>query len=99
MSRLPKAEPIKEVLAWWLRSRTTVSCPWIRQRLRMGHELHVRCEPRDAWPRRAGGRWALGSANCDDRLQGNTEKRPRIGWIMAIRKVSGLTLLRPSLSL
>jgi hypothetical protein len=31
----------KQVLAWWLRSRTGVSCRWISERLGMGHESSV----------------------------------------------------------
>ena len=51
-NRLPKSEPIKEVLAWWLRSRTTESCRWISDRLCMGHEADVsRAVRRVAEPR------------------------------------------------
>lgn len=31
----------KQLLAWWLRSRTAVSCRWISDRLAMGHESNV----------------------------------------------------------
>jgi len=31
----------KQVLAWWLRSRTSVSCRWIGERLGMGDESSV----------------------------------------------------------
>lgn len=36
-----KATTEKQLLAWWLRSQTTVSCRWIASRLGMGHESSV----------------------------------------------------------
>lgn len=41
LERLPKGAPEKQVLAWWLRRRTTVSRRWIAGRLRMGDTSRV----------------------------------------------------------
>ena len=40
-ARAPKNLLEKQVLAWWLRQRTTVSRRWISQRLGMGEESGV----------------------------------------------------------
>ena len=37
----PKGMAEKEVLAWWLRGRTTVGRRWLSERLRMGEESRV----------------------------------------------------------
>jgi len=41
LAELPKGAVEKQVLAWALRSRTTLSRAWIAQRLGMGHETRV----------------------------------------------------------
>ena len=41
MKALPKSAPEKQVLAWWLRQRTTVSLGWLGERLGMGHYTRV----------------------------------------------------------
>ena len=41
MRELPRNAPEKEVLAWWLRQRTTVSLRWLSERLAMGHFSRV----------------------------------------------------------
>jgi hypothetical protein len=41
LARAPKNLLEKQVLAWWLRQRTTVSRRWISQRLGMGEESGV----------------------------------------------------------
>ena len=37
----PKQTPEKEVLAWWLRERTTVTLRWVSEELGMGHYTRV----------------------------------------------------------
>jgi hypothetical protein len=34
---MPKSAPEKDVLAWWLRQRTTLSLRWVGEHLVMGH--------------------------------------------------------------
>ena len=41
LQALPKGADTKLVLAWGLRSQTTMSRSWIAQRLGMGHETRV----------------------------------------------------------
>ena len=41
LEQLPKTAPEKVALAWWLRRRTTVSLPWVSERLGMGHYTRV----------------------------------------------------------
>lgn len=41
LAALPKNAPEKQVLAWWLRRRTTVSLRWLGERLEMGHFTRV----------------------------------------------------------
>jgi REP element-mobilizing transposase RayT len=41
LQALPKGMDAKLVMAWWLRSQTTMSRKWIAQRLGMGHETRV----------------------------------------------------------
>jgi REP element-mobilizing transposase RayT len=41
LQALPKGADTKLVMAWWLRSQTTVSRSWIARRLEMGHETRV----------------------------------------------------------
>lgn len=41
LQALPKGADTKRVMAWWLRSQTTLSRRWIAQRLGMGHETRV----------------------------------------------------------
>ena len=38
---LPKGAKEKQVLAWWLRTRTVVSRDWVSQQLQMGHTSRV----------------------------------------------------------
>jgi putative transposase len=38
---LPKGQPEKQVLAWWLHGRTTVTRRWIAEHLAMGYESRV----------------------------------------------------------
>lgn len=38
---MPKSAPEKEVLAWWLRQRTTVPLRWVSEHLAMGHFTRV----------------------------------------------------------
>ena len=38
---LNRSAPVKVVLAWWLRRRTTVSLRWVSDRLCMGHYTRV----------------------------------------------------------
>ena len=39
--RMPKGQVAKQVLAWWLCERTTVTRRWVAERLHMGHESRV----------------------------------------------------------
>ena len=41
VAELSASAPVKVVLAWWLRRRTTVSLRWVSDRLRMGHYTRV----------------------------------------------------------
>ena len=41
LGELPRSAPEKQVLAWWLRERTTVSLRWLNERLAMGHYTRV----------------------------------------------------------
>ena len=41
LGELPRSAPEKQVLAWWLRERTTVSLAWLSERLAMGHYTRV----------------------------------------------------------
>ncbi len=41
LAQLPKGQPEKQALAWWLRRQTTVSRAWIGERLHMGHSSRV----------------------------------------------------------
>jgi hypothetical protein len=41
LERGPKNRVEKQVLAWWLRQRTTVSLRWLGERLGMGHYTRV----------------------------------------------------------
>ena len=41
LRQLPRSAPEKQVLAWWLRERTTVSLAWLSERLAMGHYTRV----------------------------------------------------------
>ena len=41
LARAPKNLLEKQVLAWWLRQRTTVSLRWLGERLGMGHYTRV----------------------------------------------------------
>ena len=41
LSQLPKGQPEKQALAWWLRRQTTVSRAWLAGRLHMGHSSRV----------------------------------------------------------
>lgn len=38
---LKKSDERKQALAWWVRSKTTVSRRWLAERLSMGHEVNV----------------------------------------------------------
>ena len=41
LATMPSGQTEKQVLAWWLRGRTTVTRQWIAERLRMGYETRV----------------------------------------------------------
>jgi hypothetical protein len=41
LGELARRAPEKQVLAWWLRERTTVSLAWLSERLAMGHYTRV----------------------------------------------------------
>jgi len=41
LSRLPKGQTEKLVLAWWLYGQTTVRRRWVAEQLRMGYETRV----------------------------------------------------------
>ena len=41
LEEMPKSAPEKQVLAWWLRQRTTVSLTWVSEHLAMGHFTRV----------------------------------------------------------
>jgi hypothetical protein len=38
LAAMPNGQTEKQVLAWWLRGRTTVTRRWIADRLRLGYE-------------------------------------------------------------
>jgi hypothetical protein len=41
LHELPKLDVRKRALAWWLRTRTTVSNKWVTDKLQMGHFTNV----------------------------------------------------------
>jgi len=38
---LPKTDPRKQAVAWWIRKHTTARNRWVSERLHMGHEVNV----------------------------------------------------------
>jgi hypothetical protein len=53
LAERPKGMAEKQVLAWWLRRRTTMGRRWVSERLWMGEESGVSRKPSD-WSREAG---------------------------------------------
>src|SRR5438270_130962 len=41
LAGMPKGQKQKQVLAWWLHGRTTVTRRWIAENLKMGYETRV----------------------------------------------------------
>ena len=41
LAKMPKGQAAKQVLAWWLYGRTTVTRRWLAERLKMGYETRV----------------------------------------------------------
>ena len=41
LAKLPKGQPEKQVLAWWLYSNTTVERRWLAEQLVMGYETRA----------------------------------------------------------